>query len=264
MGIGKTQFRGTVLLITALAGLPGWAQQSSNPDLSQDSLEDLMNIKVTSVSKKEQNLSKAGAAIFVITQEDIRRSGATNIPDLLRMVPGVNVAQIDASNWAISIRGFNDRYANKVLVLIDGRSVYSPDFGGVEWDEQDVPLEDIERIEVIRGPGGTVWGANAVNGVISITTKNSKATTGGLVTASGGSQEAGSGVAQYGGDAGANGAYRIFGKYSNIGEDKFPNRADAGDGWHLWHGGFRTDWTLSPQDVLTVQGDVFKPAARKL
>src|ERR1700733_748791 len=230
MAIGKVQLRGSLLLFAALAGLPTSAQQSPNPDLSQDSLEDLMNLKVTSVSKKEQNLSKTGAAIFVITQEDIRRSGATSIPDLLRMVPGVNVAQIDASNWAISIRGFNDRDSNKVLVLIDGRSVYSPDFGGVEWDEQDVPLEDIERIEVIRGPGGTVWGANAVNGVISITTKNAKATAGGLVTASGGSQENGSGVAQYGGDAGADGAYRIFGKYSNIGEDKFPNRTDAGDG----------------------------------
>jgi iron complex outermembrane receptor protein len=260
MGIGRSQFRGSLLLITALAGLPGCAQQSSDPDLSQASLEDLMNIQVTSVSKKEQKLSKTGAAIFVITQEDIRRSGATNIPDLLRMVPGVDVAQIDASNWAISIRGFNDRYGNKVLVLIDGRSVYSPDFGGVEWDEQDVPLEDIERIEVIRGPGGTVWGANAVNGVISITTKNAKATAGGLVTASGGSQETGSGVAQYGGDAGSDGAYRIFGKYSNIGENEFPNGTEAGDGWHLWHGGFRTDWTLSPQDVLTVQGDVLQTA----
>src|ERR1700735_2688062 len=128
MGIGKAQFRGTVLLITALAGLPGCAQLSSDPDLSQASLEDLMNIKVTSVSKKEQNLSKTGAAIFVITQEDIRRSGATNIPDVLRLAPGVDVARVDANQWAISIRGFNDQYANKVLVLIDGRSVYSPTF----------------------------------------------------------------------------------------------------------------------------------------
>ena len=129
------------------------AQAQAPRDLSQASLEDLMNIQVTSVSKKEQKLSKAGAAVFVITEEDIRRSGATNIPDLLRMVPGVDVAQIDASTWAISIRGFNDRYANKVLILMDGRTVYSPDFSGVLWDQQDVPLEDIDRIEVIRGPG---------------------------------------------------------------------------------------------------------------
>ncbi|MGA2879301.1 MAG: TonB-dependent receptor [Bryobacteraceae bacterium] len=247
-----------MVIMAALTRWSSLAQQPNNYDLSQSSLEDLMNIQVTSVSKKEQKLSKTGAAIFVITQEDIRRSGATNIPDLLRMVPGVNVAQIDASNWAISIRGFNDRYADKVLVLIDGRSVYSPDFGGVEWDEQDVPLEDIERIEVIRGPGGTVWGANAVNGVISITTKNAKATPGGLVTAGGGTQESASGLVQYGGSAGADGAYRIFGKYSNTGSNEFANGGDAGDGWHMSHGGFRADWSLSPRDALTVQGDMLE------
>ena len=149
-----------------------------------------MNVQVTSVSKKEQKLAKTGAAIFVITQEDIRRSGATNIPDLLRMVPGVNVARVDHSNWAVSIRGFNDVYANKVLVLIDGRSVYHPVFSGVLWYAQDVPLENIERIEVIRGPGGTVWGANAMNGVINIITKSAKDTPGGLITAGGGSDRA--------------------------------------------------------------------------
>lgn len=245
-------------MLGTLAAWPGWAQQPKGADLSQASLEDLMNIQVTSVSKKEQKLSKTGAAIFVITQEDIRRSGASNIPDLLRMVPGVNVAQIDASTWAISIRGFNDLYANKVLVLIDGRSVYSPDFGGVEWDEQDVPLEDIDHIEVIRGPGGTVWGADAVNGVISISTRSAKATPGGLVTASGGSQEAAGGLAQYGGSLGADGAYRIFGKYSNVGSNEFPNGSGAGDGSHMSHGGFRADWTLSPRDALTVQGDLLE------
>lgn len=249
-----------LVLIATLARPPGLAQQSNTPDLSQASLEDLMNMQVTSVSKKEQKLSKTGAAVFVITQEDIRRSGATNIPDLLRMVPGVNVAQIDASSWAVSIRGFNDRYANKVLVLIDGRSVYSPDFGGVEWDQQDVPLEDIERIEVIRGPGGTVWGANAVNGVISITTKSAKASQGALLTAAGGSQDAANGVAQYGANLGTDGAFRIFGKYSGVGANEFPNGGDAGDAWHLMHGGFRTDWALSPQDALTVQGDLLETA----
>lgn len=244
-------------VVAVLTPLPGMTQQH---DLSQASLEDLMNIQVTSVSKKEQKLSKVGAAVFVINQGEIRRSGATNIPDLLRMVPGVDVAQIDASNWAISIRGFNDRYASKVLVLVDGRTVYSPDFGGVEWDEQDVPLEDIERIEVIRGPGGTVWGANAVNGVISITTKNAKATEGGLVTAGGGSQESAGGMAQYGGNLGTDGAYRIFGKYSSAGTSEFPNGSAAGDGWHMSHGGFRGDWTLSPEDSLTVEGDMLSTA----
>ncbi len=145
-----------------------------------------MNVQVVSVSKKEQKLAKTGAAIFVITQEDIRRSGATNIPDLLRMVPGVDVARVDHSTWAISIRGFNGVYANKVLVLIDGRSVYHPSYSGVMWYAQDVPLEDLERIEVIRGPGGTVWGANAMNGVINVITKSANDTPGGLIVAGGG------------------------------------------------------------------------------
>src|SRR6202034_561741 len=170
-------------VLAGLTALSSLAQQPNASDLSQISLEDLMNIQVTSVSKKEQKLSRTGAAVFVITQDDIRRSGATNIPDLLRLAPGVDVARIDANQWAISIRGFNDQYANKVLVLIDGRSVYSPSFSGVYWDMQSVPLEDIDRIEIIRGPGGTVWGANAVNGVINIITLNSAATLGGVLSA---------------------------------------------------------------------------------
>src|SRR3984885_5026961 len=181
------------------------------------SLEDLMNIEVTSVSRKEEKLSKTAAAVYVISQEDIRRSGATNIPDLLRMAPGVDVAQIDANTWAISIRGFNDRYANKVLVLVDGRTVYTPTTSGVYWDQLDVPLEDIDRIEVTRGPGGTVWGANAVNGVINILTKSADATQGTIVSAGGGSQGTAQGLAQYGGKVGQNEAYRVFGDYSNQG-----------------------------------------------
>ena len=149
-------------------------------DLSQDSLEDLMNIRVTSVAKTEQMLSRTASAVFVITPEDIRRSGATNIPDLLRMVPGVDVAQINANTWAISARGLNDRFSNELLVLLDGRNVYSPTFGGVFWDVLDIPLEDIERIEVIRGTGATIWGANAVNGVINIITRKAAETHGGM------------------------------------------------------------------------------------
>src|SRR5690349_12773993 len=147
-----------IVLVGYSAGLGSPSDNRTVRDLIHANLEDLMGMQVTSVSKKEQRLSKAGASIYVITQADIRSSGATNIPDLLRMVPGVDVARIDANSWAISIRGFSDRYANKVLVLIDGRSVYSSSFSGVFWDAQDVPLEDIDRIEVIRGPGGTVWG----------------------------------------------------------------------------------------------------------
>jgi iron complex outermembrane receptor protein len=231
------------------------AQDPKPQDLTQASLEDLMNIQVTTVSKKEQTLRTAGAAVFVITQEDIRRSGATNIPDLLRMVPGVNVAQMSASTWAISIRGFNDVFADKVLVLIDGRSVYNPITSGVSWDQQDLPLEDIERIEVIRGPGGTVWGANAVNGVINIITKNSKNTQGGVVSIGGGSETTAQGLAQYGGAIGE-GTYRVFAKYSDIDSTTLPGGGSAQDGWQSLHGGFRSDWVLSPRDTLTVQGDL--------
>jgi iron complex outermembrane receptor protein len=163
-------------------------QSTGQRDLSQVPLEDLMNIKVTSVSKTEQKMSQAAAAIFVITQEDIHRSGATNIPDLLRIVPGLDVAQINANNWAVSARGFNTQFEDKLLVLIDGRAVYTPLFGGVNWDTHDVPLEDIERIEVIRGPGATLWGANAVNGVINIVTKKAADTPGGLITGGGGTE----------------------------------------------------------------------------
>ncbi len=194
--------------------------------------------------------------MFVITQEDIRRSGMLNIPDLLRMVPGVNVARLDSNSWAISIRGFNDRYSNKVLVLIDGRSVYSEVFSGVYWDQQNVPLEDIERIEVIRGPGGTVWGANAVNGVINIITKSSKDTQGGLVTAGTGSEENLETLAQYGGRIGSKCTYRAFGNYFNIEPALLAPGVEGADGWHGSSGGFRSDWVLSANDKLSVQGNL--------
>jgi len=236
-------------------------QQSGTVDLYQATLEELMNIKVTSVSKKEQPFAKTGAAVFVITQEDIHDSGATNIPDVLRMAPGVDVAQVDANHWAISIRGFNAVYANKVLVLIDGRSVYSSSFSGVFWDQQDMPLEDIDRIEVIRGPGGTVWGANAVNGVINIITKDSRKTHGGLISAGGGTQTAADSLVQYGGAAGSNGSYRAFGRYFDVNNNAAtPGGAPAADGWHGSHGGFRTDWDLTQRDTLSVQGDLMRTA----
>ncbi len=223
-------------------------------------LENLMNIKVTSASKKEQKLSHVAAAIFVITQDDIQHSGATNIPDVLRMAPGVDVAQIDANHWAISIRGSNATYANKVLVLIDGRSVYSDSFSGVFWDQQDVPLEDIDRVEVIRGPGGTIWGANAVNGVINIITKDSRETHGGLISAGGGTATPADTLAQYGGAAGSNGSYRVFGRYFDVNNAATPGGQSATDGWHGAHGGFRTDWDLSQTDKLSVEGDMMSTA----
>ena len=164
-------------LLTTVAVWP----QEPQKDLGDKSIEDLMNIEVTSVSKTGQKISRTAAAIFVITADDIRRSNALNIPDVLRMVPGIDVAQINANTWAITARGFNGRFSNELLVLLDGRSVYTPTFDGVVWDVLDLPLEDIERIEVIRGPGASVWATNAVNGVINIITKKASDTPGAMV-----------------------------------------------------------------------------------
>lgn len=226
-------------------------------DLADLSLEELMNITVTSVSKKEQKLSQAAAAIFVITQEDIRRSGVTTIPEALRMAPGVEVAQVDANKWAITIRGFNNLFASKLLVMIDGRTIYSPLFSGVYWDVQDTVLEDIDRIEVIRGPGGTLWGANAVNGVINIITKNAKDTQGGLVTAGGGTLENGFGSLRYGDKIGEKAHYRVFAKYFN--RDTFDEApgADGADEWEAIRGGFRMDLEPSENNSWTLQGDYY-------
>jgi iron complex outermembrane receptor protein len=244
-------------VVMALAALTAWGQAG----LGDASLEQLLNVEVTSVSKKEQKLSRTAAAVFVIGHEDIRRSGAESLPDVLRMAPGVEVAQIDANAWAITIRGFNSRFSNKVLVLVDGRSVYTPSFSGVYWDQLDMPLEDIERIEVIRGPGATVWGANAVNGVINIITKSSKATQGGLASASVSSGLDTRDMLRYGGPLasgpGPSGTYRAFAKYSRTAAADLPDGTSGLDGWSRIHGGFRSDWDLSPRDSLTVQGDLF-------
>src|ERR1700676_2203811 len=220
------------------------------------SLEELMNEPVTSVSKKEQKLSQVAAAIFVINQEDIRRSGALNIPDVLRMVPGLDVAQINANTWAISAEGLNHQFSDKLVVLIDGRAVYQPTSGGVNWDTQDVPLEDIERIEVIRGPGDTVWGANAVNGVINVITLRAKDTQGALLTAGGGTQDKAFGTVRYGGAIGEDVSYRVFTKYLDRNNLSDLTGQDSNDGWHLLHGGFRMDGNLTPEDSMTVQGDI--------
>jgi iron complex outermembrane receptor protein len=216
-----------------------------------------MNIQVTSVSKKKEKLSRTAAAVFVITQDDIQRSGAANLPDVLRMAPGVDVAQISANKWAISIRGLNNLYSNKLLVLVDGRSVYTQTSGGVYWDTVDLPLEDIERIEVIRGPGGAIWGANAVNGVINIITKKALATRGGMVVAGAGNREPEFGTLQYGGRAAQSTNYRVFAKYFN--EDESPGLTGpfGADGWHMLRGGFRVDSAVSARDQLTVEGDAY-------
>jgi iron complex outermembrane recepter protein len=243
-------------------GQLAFGQTAQNPpapgaDLSKLSVEDLMNVNVTSASDKEQKLSHVAAAVFVISQDDIRRSGATNVPDLLRMVPGLDVAQINGSTWAISSRGFNGQYSNKLLVLVDGRIVYTPTFAGVYWDAQDLPLENIARIEVIRGPGGTIWGANAVNGVISIFTKKAGETQGLLVEAGGGTVDQAFGTVEYGGKVNAGTQYRGYAKYFNNNQLPGADGLPGGDGWHLLSGGFRVDSTLSAKDQLMVEGSAY-------
>jgi iron complex outermembrane recepter protein len=241
---------------SASAAATNQPSQSSD-DLENFTLEQLVNVQVTSVSKKETDLFTAPAAIYVITQEEIRRSGMNSIPELLRMVPGLDVAQIDANHWAISARGFNDQYANKLLVLIDGRTVYTPATGGVSWNVQDVPLDDIERIEVIRGPGATLWGANAVNGVINIITKSAKNTQGGLATVTFGTEDQPSTTVQYGGQLATNLFYRAYVKYFN--RDNFVDSDGKGtaDGWDATRGGFRMDWEPSAENSFTLQGDLY-------
>ncbi|HWW18597.1 MAG TPA: TonB-dependent receptor plug domain-containing protein, partial [Candidatus Saccharimonadales bacterium] len=233
-------------------------QSNHNPpeNLKQLSLEQLGNVEVTTVSKDPQQIQKTPAAVFVITQEDIRRSAATSIPEALRLAPGVEVARIDADHWSVAIRGFAGQFSKSLLVLIDGRSVYTPLFDGVYWDVQSVMLEDIERIEVIRGPGGTIWGANAVSGVINIITKSSKETQGALATLGGGNVDRGTGAVRYGGSAGKDFDYRIYGTGSLRGPEYHSN-ADRFDDFRMGQMGFRTDWKADNKNTLTVQGDIY-------
>jgi iron complex outermembrane recepter protein len=216
-----------------------------------------MKVEVISVSKHDQTLSETAAAVFVISPEDIRHSGATNLPDLLRMVPGVYVAQINANTWAISIRGFNGRFSREVLVLVDGRTVYSPTFGGVFWDVLELPLTDLEKIEVVRGPGGSVWGTNAVNGVINIITKKASKTQGTLLEVGGGNLEQGLATLEHGGKIGESLDYRGFLSYQNNGSMNGLDGQPGADSWRQVRGGFRIDARLSPKDRLSVQGDLY-------
>jgi len=230
---------------------------SDHNELIDFSVEDLLNIEVISVSKKAKSLNDSPAAIFVITQNDINRIGATSIPEALRLAPGLDVSRIDANKWAVSARGFNGRFSNKLLVLIDGRSIYTRAFSGVYWENNDVMLEDVERIEVIRGPGATLWGANAVNGVINIITKNSADTQGGLLIAGGGTEEQGFGAFRYGGQLNIDTTARAYIKGFKHDESTLKSGGEAGDDRDKVQGGFRLDTQLSTKDNLTLQGDAY-------
>lgn len=232
--------------------------QQSNP-LKTLTLEQLGNIKVTTASKEPESVFNTPAAIYVITQEDIQRSGATTIPDVLRLAPGVEVAQADSHTWSVGIRGFGSNLTRNVLVLIDGRTVYTTLLAGTYWEVQNVMLDDVDRIEIIRGPGGTIWGPNAVNGVINIITKSTKETHGVMVSARGGDTEQGSLNARYGGSSG-NLDYRIYELGFNQGPQYHPDGINF-DRWRAIQAGFRTDWAKNPRDTFTFQGDIYDEGA---
>src|ERR1700694_4103241 len=218
------------------------------------SLEALANTEVRTVSKEPVKLSRTPAAIYVITQEDIQRSGATSIPDALRLAPGVEVARIDSNQWSVGVRGFASRLSRSVLVLIDGRSVYTPLFAGVFWEAQDTMLEDIDRIEVIRGPGGALWGANAVNGVINIITKEAAKTQGMLTASSAGVNEGYAGRVRYGGKIGESFAYRIYGTSNYWLPTVDTTGVQNYDTWSITQGGMRFDWAASQKDTVAFDG----------
>jgi len=225
--------------------------------LKKLTLEQLMNLEVTSVSKRPEKLWQAASAIQVITQEDIRRSGATSLPEALRLATNLEVAQVDSRQWAISARGFNSTTANKLLVLIDGRTVYTPLYSGVFWDVQDVPLWDVDRIEVISGPGATLWGANAVNGVINIITKPAQDAQGLVLSGGGGTVLQGLGGARYGGALGRNVHYRAYGKAFTRDQTQFADGRAGVDDWYAGQGGFRLVWNPSETSQGTLQGDLY-------
>jgi iron complex outermembrane receptor protein len=247
------------LMITVISSAT-WAENhtgSETEELMDLSLEELLQVTVTTFSRKPQTLSQTPAAIFVVSQSDIRRSGARTIPDVLRMVPGIEVAQLDAGTWAVTARGSNGIFANKLLVLMDGRTLYGPMYSGVRWEIQDTNLADIERIEVIRGPGAVMWGSNAVNGVINIITKNTKDTQGLLAEVAVGTFTNIETTVRWGGSAGDNVNYRVYGKYFD--RDGFaPETAgNSYDDWDMGRVGGRIDWNLSDADELSLIGEYY-------
>ena len=241
------------------SAIPSGAQDSQG-NLKQLSLEQLGNIEVSTASKSPEQVWDTPAAIYVITQDDIKRSGATSIPEALRLAPGVEVARIDANKWSIGIRGFGSRLSRSVLVLIDGRSVYNTLLAGTYWEVQDTVMEDIDRIEVIRGPGGTIWGPNSVNGVINIITKTSSDTQGWLVSAGGGDVEEGFLSVRYGGSNGKGLEYRIYAKGFDRGPEHHFDSQNY-DRWRAAQSGFRIDWKKNQRDSFTFQGDIYDEGA---
>lgn len=268
--LGKTIAYLVAASISVCMGGAAWANGvagSANLDYFELSAEQLFSAEVTSVTKTPQSVLKSPAAIYVISSEDIIRSGATSIPEVLRMAPGVHVARINNHSWAIGIRGMNDRLSNKLLILMDGRTLYNSLFSGTYWDVQDYVLEDIDRIEVIRGPGAALWGANAVNGVINIVTKKAENTQGNMLKVGIGNEERLFTTARHGGELeNGNGFYRVYGKYFNRDAQRANDGGEASDDWQAFRSGFRVDLQQLPNtnDTLTVQGGVYRSDADQL
>ena len=251
--LGKVAACGALLLSLSRVAV---AMNSSLSDLSDLSLEELTNVTITSVSGHAEQLGGAAASVYVITSEDIRRSGSTTLPEALRLAPNLQVARLDSGQYAITARGFNNAIGNKLLVLIDGRTVYAPFFSGVLWDQQDIVLEDVDRIEVISGPGGTLWGTNAVNGVINVVTRSASQTLGGLAVVSGGNLEKNAAF-RYGVALGDSGQMRVHVKRSLLHNTDNADGVAQTDGWNRTEAGFRADWTHSA-DAFMLQGNAMQ------
>ena len=247
------RFSPHLLLLTLWVGQPA----AASVDLTSLSIEDLMDLEVSLTSRTEKRVFETPAAVFVLTAEDLRRSGATSLPEALRLVPGIEVARLDASKWGVAARGFNGRFANKLLVLIDGRAVYTPFYSGVMWEIRDVMLDEVERIEVIRGPGGTLWGANAVNGIINVVRAPAGDTPGTFVRVSAGDEERGRIEARHGSALGERTDLRVSGH--GFAHDSFVDSvgADGQDDWHMGRVGFRLDRRLR-RGTLAVHGDIYR------
>jgi iron complex outermembrane receptor protein len=247
-----------LFLLLLICGSAGFAQNIAQGDFKKLTLEELMDVNVTSVSRRAEPLGRTAAAITSLTAEDIRRSGATSFPEMLRLVPGLQVARFNAGSWAVSARGFNSTAANKLLVMIDGRIVYSPLFSGTFWDIQDLVLDDIARIEVVRGPGATLWGTNAINGVINIITKSAHQTRStAVILRGGGADDLAVGSVRAGAAIGPDTSYRVYGKYFYRDQMKLATGDDAKDTTKVGHAGFRLDSTQGPNE-FTVQGDSYR------
>lgn len=265
----------TVMLSCLLAGLATSAAQAAASsalddetgppdlaDLADLSIEQLSNIVITSVSRQDERLNNAAASVYIIGNSDIRRSGVRSLPEALRLAPNLQVARIDARNYAITARGFSNAFSNKLLVLIDGRSIYTPLFSGVFWDAQDVVLEDVERIEVISGPGATIWGANAVNGVINVITRSAKDTQGGFASTVAGAGEKDA-TLRYGGGTAGGAHYRLYARAMDIDSTRTEAGVDTDTGMRRRQAGFRADMDML-QGGVTLSGDVYQGALGQL